>query len=245
MTCGGRDPDYLVGMFGKYTRYAIYWTPPADSALAAFGARWLGWDMDARRSVPQPEDVPDLPAITATPRRYGFHGTMKAPFKLAQGRVAAELDGALTRFAAGRPAAGTLKLALTDHFGFLALTPAEPVPGLDALAAASVTDLDPFRAPPDEAELERRRKAGLTPEQDANLMIWGYPFVLDQFRFHMTLSGRLSALDPDARAALHGVAARMAGPALAKPLEVTEITLCGDPGDGAPFHMLARYALTG
>jgi hypothetical protein len=75
--------------------------------------------------------------------------------------------------------------------GFIAVVPTEPSAALADLAAATVAALDPFRAPPSEAELARRRKARLSDRQEALLMKWGYPYVMEEFRFHLTLTGRL------------------------------------------------------
>jgi hypothetical protein len=46
-----------------------------------------------------------------------------------------------------------------------------------------------------EEELTRRRKAELTPEQDKLLVDWGYPWVLDEFNFHFSLTGSLDSVD--------------------------------------------------
>ena len=54
----------------------------------------------------------------------------------------------------------------------------------------------PFARPPGAAELERRRKAGLSAAQEKMLLRWGYPYVLDEFRFHLTLTGRLQPEGP-------------------------------------------------
>ena len=68
----------------------------------------------------------------------------------------------------------------------------EPSAALQALADACVEQLDRFRAPPSDAELARRRRASLTPRQDAMLVRWGYPYVFDTWFFHMTLTRRLT-----------------------------------------------------
>ncbi|HET6522220.1 MAG TPA: DUF1045 domain-containing protein, partial [Geminicoccaceae bacterium] len=175
-------------------RYAIYFAPAPDDPLGAFGNRWLGRDPWTGECLPQPR-IPGLAperlhAITASPRRYGFHGTLKPPFALAPGATPADLDMAARTFAAARRPV-EVPLALRSLSGFLALVPAEPVPALDALAADCVRAFDSFRAPSDAAELSRRRAAGLTARQDALLLAWGYPYVFEEFRFHLTLTERL------------------------------------------------------
>lgn len=180
------------------TRYAIYFAPHAGSLLARFGASLLGYDPATGAEV----EPPDHPLFhdplslgwTAAPRRYGFHATLKAPFHLAEGRTPAELEEALAGFAAGRPTFEIrLTLGLVGHF--LALVPAEPSPAMDALAGACVRHFDLFRAPLTAADRERRHPDQLTVAQVANLDEWGYPFVLDDFQFHMTLTGALEARD--------------------------------------------------
>ena len=71
-------------------RYAIYYAPEPGSELAAFGAQWLGRDPETGATIEQPVLLgvrPErLAEITAAPRLYGFHGTLKAPMHLARGR---------------------------------------------------------------------------------------------------------------------------------------------------------------
>jgi len=225
-----------------YARYAIYFTAKPGSALASRGAAWLGWDIAKGRAVEHP-DLPDLPEpaaeVTSTPRRYGFHGTFKPPFRLAQDASEAGLREALARFADVHSAPELDGLSVARLGGFVALTPKAPNTSLHALAAAIVTEFDKFRAPASEAELAKRRAGGLTPAQDRNLIAWGYPFVLGEFRFHMTLSGRM-----EAAAAQDMVAALTPyfSPALPEPFPIDAVTLCGERPDGT-FEALDRFSL--
>jgi hypothetical protein len=227
-----------------YARYAVFWAPPPGSGLARFGAEWLGWDAGARCRVPQPALALPRPLdqITRTPRRYGFHGTLKPPFRLASGADATALDRSLAMLAARLPPATAPGLAAATGLGFLALMPAGPAPEPDALAAACTRDLDRFRAPPGAAELARRRAPGLTRRQEGYLTCWGDPYVFDDFRFHLTLSGRLL---PGEAEALTGAANALAAPHLGPALRLDDICLFGDPGGGQGFHLLRRYPLTG
>lgn len=230
----------MVNLAG-YRRYAVYWAPPENSALARFGSAWLGWDPAAARAVAQP-DVAGLAAATAVPRRYGFHATLKPPFALAKGATPEMLDTAIAGLAARLPPVIGAPLALDRGLGFLALRPGAPCPALDALAAAAVRDLDPLRAPLGPAEIARRRETGLTPAQETNLMRWGYPYVLGAFRFHLTLSGKVTAAEAQP---LAKAAAAFFGPLLDDPLQVSDLCLFGDPGEGCNFRLLNRYPLTG
>ena len=202
-------------------RYAIYYTPAAGSALARFGEAWF-----ARKA----------PCLDA-PRRYGFHGTLKAPFRLANGTSEAELLLAAERFAAERGALRGPSLRPAVLAGFLALMPSEPFEELDRLAADCVAAFDRFRAPPGEAELARRRRAGLSASQEALLRRWGYPYVMEAFRFHMTLTGRL---DEAGLASERALAGAMLGEAPA-PLDVDAATIMVEPSDGEAFRILRRF----
>ncbi|KZY53711.1 DUF1045 domain-containing protein [Sulfitobacter sp. KE29] len=224
----------------KFDRYAIYYTP--QGALAEAGAAWLGWDLARGRAVAHPEVAGlDVAALTETPRKYGLHATVKPPFVLAEGTTA---DGVLTEFKTlcKRLAPVTLDgLALTPLGRFLALTPEGDTAALNAIAAEVVRGLDTFRAPPTEADLARRRQANLTPEQEANLSQWGYPYVMEAFRFHITLTGKLPKADlPQVTAAL----APYITPHLPQPFVLDSLTLVGQAEDGM-FHEVHRAALSG
>jgi len=224
----------------NFQRYAVYYLPD-DHALAAFGAAWLGWDV-ALGAPAQHLDIGDidLPAVTATPRKYGFHGTLKAPFRLAEGKSADDLFAACETLASAQPPVDVAGLRVASLGHFLALIPEGDTTDLAALAARCVTQLDPLRAPLTEADLARRRKSPLTPRQDENLVAWGYPYIFEDFRFHLTLSGRLDASALEAVASV----AKANLPPLPRPYTFRSIGVAGEREDGM-FQTLHRYALTG
>lgn len=226
-----------------FERYAVY-AAPEPGPLARFAARWLGWDPVAGEIVAHPE-VGGLPrpvaALTAAPRKYGFHGTLKPPFRLAAGSSRAALETDLARLAATLPAIALDGLALNRLGGFLALTPEGDTRVLERLAAEVVMGLDTHRAPAPEAELARRRAAGLTPRQEVHLERWGYPYVLDEFRFHFTLTGRLA---PDEAPAVEEVLGSLLAPLVPRPFPIKALVLFGEDAQGM-FHVLHRYDLTG
>lgn len=224
-----------------FLRYAIYFLPPASEAWAGFGASWLGWDVETGQELAHPAETGlDVAALTATPRKYGLHATMKPPFRLAEGQDVDALGRACATLAASRPAVTLDGLEIARLGRFLALRPVGELGALNALAAACVTELDPFRAPATPQELERRRAARLSPEQDAHLLCWGYPYVLDQFRFHITLTGRL---DDDMLMQAQTLLQRRLGPLLPAPFTLADLALVGEAGDGR-FHLIHRYALS-
>ncbi|MEO0938301.1 MAG: DUF1045 domain-containing protein [Pseudomonadota bacterium] len=223
----------------EFNRYAIYFTPQAGTELHAFGAQVLGWDPVAGARVAH-LDLPgvDVAAITATPRKYGFHATIKPPFRLLQGTSPDEVTKTLAALAGRLPSVTVPGLALARLGQFLALVPVGDASGLSALAARAVVELDRFRAPASEEELARRRAARLTRAQEDNLVKWGYPYVIDEFRFHMTLSGRLE----DPAAVLEALRPRVQALDLS-PFTLASLTLMGEDFDGM-FHEIQRFELT-
>jgi putative phosphonate metabolism protein len=187
----------VIGVPGPGARLALYWAPDLDDPLHQDGSSWLGRDAETGAELPQPP-VPghDIAELTAEPRRYGLHATLKAPFRLAVSW--AEARAAAAALAARLRPFDLPTLAVRDLDGFLALRETAPCPPLRALADACVEALDGCRAPPDEAELARRRRARLSPEQDATLARWGYPHVFGAWRFHVTLTRRLAPAEKDA-----------------------------------------------
>ena len=222
----------------SYARFAIYYVPP-DGPLADFGARWLGWDVVRGTDAVQ-FDLPGLQDVTKTPRKYGFHGTLKPPFRLRDGQTQDGLEQAVSDMAAGLAAARCDGLELTPLGRFLALTPFGDTRALQRVAETCVRALDGFRAPATDAERARRRTSGLTPRQEALLADWGYPYVMEEFRFHMTLTGRL----PKDRIAAWSGTVQDHMPALPAPFVINQIALCGEREDGR-FDLIHRYTLAG
>lgn len=222
----------------SYTRFAIYHIPRGD-ALADFGAAWLGWDVVRGKAVTH-IPVPGLEEVTRSPRKYGFHATLKPPFRLARGMDADDLARAVSDFAATCAPASCDGLVLSRIGGFLALTPVRQTDGIARVADACVSELDRFRAAPDDAELARRRGAGLSPRQEQFLARWGYPYVMEEFRFHMTLTGRLTVKEA---ARWTEIAAKHL-PTLPAPFALDEIGLVGERPDGM-FEVVQCCALAG
>jgi putative phosphonate metabolism protein len=227
-------------------RYALYWAPPPRSALALLGSAWLGRDTedDAVPARPMLDgfDPARLAAFTAEPRRYGLHATLKAPFALADGTDLAALRADLAAFAAAAAPVPLPTLHLRRLDRFLALVPSAACPALDDLAARCVVEFDRFRRPAPPAELARRRAAGLDSAEEAHLSRWGYPYVLDRFRFHVSLTGPLESADADRLTAPLAV---LVEPAISKPIPIADIALFVEPEAGAPFRLLERFTLRG
>ncbi|MGX9178980.1 DUF1045 domain-containing protein [Mesorhizobium sp. BHbdii] len=225
-------------------RYAIYFTPRQDEPLARIAANWLGRDPFGAATRPV-EAVGELSAAevafhTASARRYGFHATLKAPFRLASNETEAALRAALDDFVLATPVVTIPRLVVSQIDGFFALVPEGPLPALNRFADDVVRDFDRFRAPLTEAEIERRSPDSLKPDEFRNLCQWGYPYVFETFRFHMTLSGRASSHEsPRLRAAIDSLFAQV----LQRPVPVDALTLFVETEPGAPFMVLSHHAL--
>lgn len=176
----------------NFPRYAIYHAAARGSALDRFGSELLGYDAWSGSDLSFPDGVPpDWRGLTEEPRKYGFHATLKAPMALAADRTEAELLDACADFAGTRRVTPVIAPVIASIDGFIAVVPAEPSDDLQELASACVTTFDSFRAPLEAEERARRNPSRLTPRQRDYLDRWGYPYVMEEFRFHMTLTGRL------------------------------------------------------
>lgn len=180
---------------GAAIRYAIYFVAAPESALHRFGSRVLGYDCHTGEVLDADIDsdisAAEWAALTAEPRRYGFHATLKAPFRLRDGASEPDLLQAFRSFAGAVHEVPVITPDVAALGDFVALIPAVRSVGLNALAADCVTEFDRFRAPLTAAERARRLRAPLSPLQKENLERWGYPYVLSEFRFHMTLTGAI------------------------------------------------------
>lgn len=226
-------------------RYAVYFAPGAESELERVCSSVLGRCAWTGRILVQPA-LPDVTAarlaeLTAAPRRYGFHGTLKPPFFLSEGVEEAALFEAMANLAASRRSFELPPLRLAAIGSFLALTPSAPCPELEELARACVVELDRFRRPPGPEELSRRRGKGLTPAQERLLERWGYPYVLEEFRFHLTLTGGIP--DDDERGRLHAGLSSLLGALGDQPVPVRGISIFSQPGPDEPFTVVREFAL--
>ncbi|MBR0795410.1 DUF1045 domain-containing protein [Bradyrhizobium jicamae] len=176
----------------NHPRYAIYYAPPPDSALHRFGSTMLGYDAADGRDLQFPDGVaPDWRELTQDPRKYGFHATLKAPIALADGTREADLTDACAAFAGRARPIPVIEPVVDAISGFIAVIPARGSDALRQLAADCVREFDCFRPPLSPDDRARRNPAGLSERQREYLDRWGYPYVMEEFRFHMTLTGRL------------------------------------------------------
>jgi len=188
-----------IDLVGDDVRYALYFSPQKGTPLWRFGSHWLGRDSVSGMSLapfPMKGVKPDrVREITATPRIYGFHATLKAPFHLPRKTTLDKLDEALETFVMDQKPFKVPALEMCVIDGFIALRPSGPCPELNDFAADCVRTFDPFRSPPSPEEWEKRLCADLTPRQTELLKQWGYPYVMDEYRFHMTLTDHLPTVE--------------------------------------------------
>ena len=229
----------------SFPRYAIYYVAAAGSDLDRFGAQHLGYDAFGGADLPFPDDVvnsvPDWRELTRDPRKYGFHATLKAPLPLAAGKTEAELLAACEVFAAAPRPIPVIRPVVDSISGFIAVVPAEPSAALERLAADCVREFDSFRAPLAPEDRARRNPAGLTARQCDHLDRWGYPYVLEDFRFHMTLTGRLGS--ERRQPVLTMLRDRFLALGLSR-LAIDRIALCRQEAADSRFRILNEFVLT-
>jgi hypothetical protein len=186
----------------------------------------------------------ELARLTAAPRRYGWHATLKAPFALAPGVDWLMLHHAVQTLASSLRSLRMPPMQVERIDDFLALVPMAGHAAnsdIQAVAAACVTQLQPLAAVLSERDLARRRAAGLTPRQDELLRQWGYPFVLDEFRFHMSLTGSLAGADDETVELVQDAADQFF--ADLPPLHFGSLALFAEPTPGADFVLLDHLEL--
>jgi putative phosphonate metabolism protein len=230
----------------QYPRYAIYYAPAPGSDLDCFGSHLLGYDAFSGASLPLPESitpaVPDWFELTRDPRKYGFHATLKAPLSLAPDRSEAELLAACETFCTTARAIPVFKPVVSLIGDFIAVVPEGPPDTLYALAADCVRAFDGFRAPLTTEDRSRRNPSRLTPRQVDHLDRWGYPYVMEDFQFHMTLTGRLAA---DRQITILPILQRRFAEIDLEILSIDSIALFRQDSADARFRIVRRYALNG
>ncbi len=217
-------------------RYALYFTPPHDDPLTAAAGRWLGRDAFTGETFPAAAagglDAAEILQTTEEPRRYGFHATLKAPFELARSVTERDLLDVAAEFAEKTPAFRLPELVLGQLGRFFALVPGDLYPALQDFSADVVRSFEPFRAALSEADLARRKPEQLDDAHRANLLRWGYPYVMEQFRFHMTLTGQVP---PERQDAVAAVLRHTFADHIGRPLPISGLAVFVEETRGAPF----------
>lgn len=205
-------------------RFAVYYAAEMGSGLSRTAGEWLAQT--------------EFPGATEDPLRYGFHATLKPPFRMAGGRSEGELMEAVRAFAGGRLAFEAPGLRVSEIGRFIALTLDGECPAFGDLAADCVREFDGFRAPAGAEEVARRKKARLNSRQLAYLDRWGYPYVFEEWQFHMTLTG---SLEDGVRERLGGRLRAMFGPFCGRPFVVDAVFVFEQAGEGERFRVVERF----
>ncbi|OBZ93334.1 hypothetical protein ADU59_22115 [Pararhizobium polonicum] len=225
-------------------RYAIYFTPSMYDPLSVAAASWLGRNVYSGEAPEAPSIAgfsrQELAFHTAVPRRYGFHGTIKAPFHLHAETSEPALLKALMHFASTMTPFEIPRMEIARLGEFFGLAPSVPCEQMNHLAASVVQAFDPFRAPLSDAEIERRDPDRLTAPQFSNLHRWGYPYVMDEFRFHMMLTG---PVHPNLNARFETALRDFFSPVLDAPLKISSIALFIEQEPGAPLRVHSQHPL--
>jgi len=216
----------------KFSRYAIYYLP--DDPLFQLGSDWLGWNsLTGHELVLSDEQC----TITERPRKYGFHATVKPPFSLAPEYTQDDLQNAFCEFCLSAPPALGGMLQINRLGRFLAITQDQQTNEVREIAATTVSHFDKFRAPLSEQDIEKRRQNKLTAQQDALMLRWGYPYVMQEFKFHMTLTGPLPK--PEIEHIEHR-AQGIFREHLGRALNINSLALLGQDKDSGRFHVIKK-----
>jgi putative phosphonate metabolism protein len=228
-----------------FPRYAIYYAPAAGTALARFGAQLIGYDAWTGEDITFAdgviETIPDWREVTADARKYGFHATLKAPFELAQDGSENGLRAACAAFAATPRKLPLIRPVVDAISGFIAIILGDPSHELQQLAADCVRAFDSFRAPMTPEDRARRKPERLTARQVEYLDRWGYPYVMEEFRFHMTLTCRL---DADRRASILNLLQGRFGELALDKLAIDRIALFKQDDATSRFRIIESWPLT-
>jgi putative phosphonate metabolism protein len=225
-------------------RFAVFFAPPPEHPLWKAASLWLGRDAFTGETFAQlggegftDKDIRDL---TEAPRRYGFHATLQAPFHLAEGFDESDLDQEFDAACRELRPVPLWRLGVTRIGSFFALTPTGLSEQVNALAGDVVRRFDRLRAPPSADELARRRPDRLSPAQRRNLDRWGYPYVFDEYRFHMSLTG---SVPEESRAAMQRLLETRFRPLIEQPVTIDRLSLFVEPSPPGDFTIRRQMAI--
>jgi ribose 1,5-bisphosphokinase len=228
-------------------RFAIYFSPPAHAEFAKLADGWLG-------RAPAPPALTDtlrsaniladsLHALTQHPRRYGFHATLKPPFQLKAATNVEQLLACVEQFAKTQASFLLPPLNVALLKDFLALVPSETSHSINAIASRCVTEFEVYRQPLTPRQIAQRRQQNLSPRQDALLLQWGYPHVLDCYEFHLTLTDSLASLNASFSSRIRTAAEQLFSDRLTSQVTFDAISVFEEPQPGADFRLIMRAPL--
>jgi hypothetical protein len=223
-------------------RYAICFAPEQGSALDVLGREWLGRDtvgsVNDRRTLVPGLGPERLAEITQGPRNYGMHGTLKPSFELNPHATENALLTVAHNIAASLSPIELPSLELGEIGYIVSLVPESSSAPLENLAANCVRAFDGYRRPLNHKEEETYKRHRLTVHQKQMLEHWGYPYVMEEFDFHISLTDPIP--DETERAAVMKALDRVAAPVLHKTLIMRELAVFAQKEDFQPMSIIAR-----
>ena len=234
----------------NYKRVAIYFLPKKNSSLENFGKNLLGRDINKKKKISLTRRqkyfinrgftyFDELKDYFEQPAKYGFHATLKAPFRLKRNVKTKNFYDVISHIAAqhSRFKIKGLKIVYSKKFTFI--TSRKPNKLLRNLENDLVKHLDTFRAELNKTEIKKRIPDSLTFKQNKYLKEWGYPFVFDQFKFHMTLMNQNNnKLSNKQKLELEKLIYKISN----NVIEFNEISLLGENKNGH-FEEIKRFKL--
>lgn len=231
-------------MNGNAPRYGIYFAPQPGAPLHCLGSRWLGRDAATGEllnpNLPEGMERDEWLRTTESPRRYGLHATLKPPFRLARNATVEDLQVALRDFASRHDCFEAPPLQVASLGRFLALTLSEQSDKFSSFAASCVSEFDRFRAPATEQDLAQRLRDSLSAREREHVMRWGYPYVFDTWKFHISITG---SLPPQSLPPLEQSLRRHFAPVCEEPIPVDSVCIFRELSPGAPFCIIDRVSL--
>ena len=227
----------------SFSRYAVYFSPPEESALSKFASSWLGWNAQNAQKMSRPilkRLNSDIAELTKLQSSYGFHGTLKPPFSIVKTKDENDLKYAILKLSQSikKFEISTIRLKILN--GFVAIVAADENNEIKNLAKKCVQELDSFRQLEPLKKVQKRRSTGLSKSEEFNLQKWGYPYVMDSFRFHLTLTRRLN---PEESKNVMEVLAAELSEILRASLPIRDICLFGESDTSGNFQIIQRFSL--
>lgn len=231
---------------GVTARYAVYYVPAPESVLLHVGQRWLGRDVysgdPVRRRMTLGLPLDQVTELTRSAARYGLHATLKAPFELAPDTSEDLLLSSARQLGSSLvPISAQLSVGAIGEFLALLLTENEQQ--VNELHRACLEYFEPQRAPLSEYDRTRRLQAPLSPEQLKALDQFGYPYILENFRFHITLTQRIK--DAERRASVQQLLTDIFDRAWTEPHVIDAISILRQDDRQQPFKVIERVLLRG
>jgi len=223
---------------GQGARYAIYYAPEPGSPLDVFGRNWFNEETNGNPAAIARLNPKRLEELSASTTRYGFHGTLKPPFGLNPATTVESLLNAARVFARSLSPVELPPLELATIGKFIALTPSVQSASLEKLSAACVRAFEAFRVPLSDEQLESYKLNKLTVHQEQMLEHWGYPYVMEEFRFHISITDRID--DPHEREEIIDALEKLATPILNKPIPIRELTVFRQSAMDQPMEPIER-----